>query len=133
MSQENIAVAREAIEAWNAGEMERLRDCYDPDAVMTFDSSANWPEPGPFIGRDAIMREFSRVRDAFDVDSLNLVGDLLAAEDRVVAHATWRGTGRGPQGELEMAWVLTLRNRLIVRADIFLNRDDALEAAGLSE
>jgi ketosteroid isomerase-like protein len=133
MSQENVEVALEAIEAWNSGDMERLGELYDAGAVMLYEPSANWPEPGPFVGRDAIMRQFRWLRDTFESDSLEIVADPLAAGDQVVVHAIWRGGGRGPQADLEMAWVYTLRGALIVEAKFFTDHAEALEAAGLSE
>ena len=39
----------------------------------------------------------------------------------------------GPAVAISAAHVLTLRDGRITRADIFLDRSDALEAAGLSE
>ena len=60
MSEENIEVVREAIEAWNARDMERLRDVYDPDAIVR--GPPDWPERGPLVGRDAIFRGWSEMR-----------------------------------------------------------------------
>lgn len=132
MSQQNIDLAREAIEAWNAGDMDRLRELYDPDAVMQYVVS-DWPETGPFIGRDAIMRQFRWLRETWDADSLDLVGDPVATGPRVVVHAVWRTAGRGPGGDMEMAWVYTWRGGLIVSAEFFQDHAEALEAAGLSQ
>jgi len=132
MSHQNVEVARKAIVAWNAGDMDRLRELYDQDAVMHY-RAADWPEPGPFLGRDAIMRQFSWLRDTWDADSLDLVGDPLAAGDRVVVRAVWRAAGRGPDTDMEIAWVYTLRNGLIVSAEFFQAHTEALEAAGLQK
>jgi ketosteroid isomerase-like protein len=132
MSKQNIDLAREAIEAWNAGDMGRLRELYDPDAVMRYVVS-DWPETGPFLGREAIMRQFSWLRDTWDADSLDLVGDPVAVGDVVVVHAVWRTAGRGPGGDMEMAWIYTLRGGLIVSAEFFQDHGEALEAAGLGE
>jgi ketosteroid isomerase-like protein len=85
MSQENVEIVREGIEAWNAGDMERLRERYDPDAIAQ--SPPDWPEPGPFVGRDAIMQAFRQVRDAFDSDAIELLSDFLTVGDRVPFHA----------------------------------------------
>ena len=130
MSHQNVEVARKAIMAWNAGHMDRLRELYDPDAVMRY-AASNWPEPGPFLGRDAIMRQFSWLRDTWDADSLDLVGDPLPAGNRVVVRAIWRAAGRGPDTDMEIAWVYTLRRGLIVSAEFFQAHAEALEAAGL--
>ena len=133
MSEENIELAREAVEAWNEGDMERARQLWDPDAVMIYAAIPNWPESGPFFGRDAIMRQFHRLRDSFDSDVLDLVGDPVAVGDRVVVHAIWRAAGRGPEINLDMAWVYTVHGGLIVRAQFFADHGETLEAVGLSE
>jgi len=133
MSQQNIEVARAAVAAWNAGDMERLRELYDPDATMHYKGSSDWLESGPYLGRDAIMRQFRWLRDTWDRDALRIVGDVLAAGDRVVVQATWEVAGLGPGGDLEMAWVYTVRDGLIVRADFFRHHAEALEAVGLAE
>jgi ketosteroid isomerase-like protein len=54
MSRENVEVVRAAIEAWNSGDAEALRGLYDPDIIVR--APTGWPEPGPFVGRDAIVR-----------------------------------------------------------------------------
>jgi ketosteroid isomerase-like protein len=133
MSEESVEVARQAIDVWNSGNMDRVRDFWDPYAVMVYDPAGKWPEPGPFFGRDAIMRQFQRLRDALDSDSLHLIGDLVAVGDRVVVHGIWRGAGRGPHVDLEMAWIYTVHGGLIVRAEFFADHSRALEAAGLRE
>lgn len=130
MPHHSVEVARKAIAAWNAGDMDGLRELYDPDAVMRYPAS-NWPEAGPFLGRDAIMRQFNWLRDTYDADSLHLVGDPLSAGDRVVVRAIWRAAGRGPDTDLEVAWVYTVRRGLIVSAEFFQNHAEALDAAGL--
>jgi ketosteroid isomerase-like protein len=132
MSQDNVEVARAAVAAWNEGDMEGLCELYDPDAVMYY-AGSDWPEPGPYLGRDAIMRQFRWLRDTWDRDALRIVGDVLAPGDRVLVRATWHVAGIGPGGDIEMAWVYTVRKGLIVRADFFRDFTDALEAVGLSE
>ena len=63
MSQENVAHLTAALEAWNAGDMDALREIHDPDAVLRMPDG--WPEPGPFVGREAIMRQFELLDIAF--------------------------------------------------------------------
>jgi ketosteroid isomerase-like protein len=46
MSQENVEIVRRAYAAWNAGDMEALRELYDPDVIMR--AIEGWPEPGPY-------------------------------------------------------------------------------------
>ena len=58
MSQENVEIVRAAFEAWNAGDMDALRELYDPDVIVR--TPEGWPEPGPFVGREAVMRQFEQ-------------------------------------------------------------------------
>jgi ketosteroid isomerase-like protein len=131
MSEENVEVVRRAFEAWNAGDMERLRDLYDPDVIVR--GPPGWPEPGPFVGRDAVMRQFQQVRDTFDEDSLEFVSDFAAIGDRVIVRAAWRMIGRGPEGNMEWTVVYTVRRGLVLGLEFFWDHAEALEAAGLSE
>ena len=62
MSQENVEIVRAVFAAWNAGDMDAIRELYHPDAVMR--SAEGWPEPGPYYGRDAVMRQFVQNREA---------------------------------------------------------------------
>ena len=131
MSQEDVEVVRRGFTAWNAGDMDGVREAYDRDAVMRY--HGDFPEPGPFVGRDAIMRQFERLRDALDEgDSLVFVSDFFDAGDRVVNRFSWRGQGYGPAMDLELSVVYTVRAGRIVEADFYRDQDEALEAAGLS-
>ena len=85
---------RQAFEAWNAGDMDAVRDVYDPDVIMR--APPDWPEPGPFVGRDAVMQQFIQAREAFSRDSVQVVSDFQTASDRVIVRTDWRGTGSGP-------------------------------------
>jgi ketosteroid isomerase-like protein len=50
MSQENVEVVRAVFGAWNAGDMDALRELYHPDAVLRMPEG--WPEPGRmWVGR----------------------------------------------------------------------------------
>jgi ketosteroid isomerase-like protein len=130
MSQENVEIAKAAFEAWNRGDMEALRELYHPDAIMRL--YQEWVEPGPFVGRDAIMRQFEYLRDTWDADALDAL-DFVDAGDRVVVSYVWRVTGRGPKVELPAALVYTMRKGQIFGVEFFRDHDEALEAAGLRE
>jgi ketosteroid isomerase-like protein len=127
MSEENIEVVRTYFKVWNAGDMEGVRELYDPDAVM--EAMPDWPEPGPFVGRDAVMQHLSRVRDAFDSDSVEFLSELLAVGDRVIVRVGWHGFGRGPQSDMEWTVVSTVRDGRIINAEYYWDHAEALEAA----
>ena len=130
MSQENVDFLKAAIEAWNAGDMDAVRDSYHPDAMIA--RLEGWPEPGPFVGREAIMRQYEQVRETFDADSVETLSFIDAA-DRVVVRQIWRGTGSGPELKLEWTLIYTLRQGKIFLVEYFWNHAEALDALGLSE
>lgn len=131
MSQENVEVVRAAYEAYNARDMDAFRELYDPDAIIVRGLDG-WPEPGPFVGRDDVVREFEALREAWDSDSLENVR-LIDAGDRVVARQTWRGIGRGPEVNMDQAVIFTLRKQKIFLLEYFWDHTEALETVGLSE
>ena len=91
MSQENVQVIRALFEAWNAGDMDAVRELYDPDVIVR--PLEGWPEPGPFVGREALMRQWKQQRDAYDADELKLINHSIDVGDRVAGevHLAWRG------------------------------------------
>ncbi len=131
MSQENVEVFRRVFEAWNAGDMDAFRELYDPDAIMR--SLEGWPEPGPFVGRNAVMQEWAHIRAALDADTVEPISDFIDAGDRVAVRQTWRGVGHGPEMNMEMTNVVTVRKGRIVYQEFFWDHAEALEAVGLPE
>jgi ketosteroid isomerase-like protein len=131
MSQQNVEIVRTYLKLWNAGDMEGVRELHDPDAVM--EAAPDWPEPGPFVGRDAVMQQLNQARDAFDNDSVELLSDLIAVGDRVIARVGWHGLGRGPQSDMEWTNVFTILDGRLINVQYIWDHAEALEAAGLSE
>jgi ketosteroid isomerase-like protein len=131
MSQQNVEIVRAAYDAYNARDMDALRELYDPDAIIVRGLDG-WPEPGPFVGREDVMRAFENLRGAWDSDTLEDVR-LIDAGDRVVGRQTWRGTGRGPELNMDQTVIITLRKGKIFLMEYFWDHTDALEAVGLSE
>ena len=131
MSQENVEVARALFAAWNAGEMDRLRELYGPDVIVR--APAGWPEPGPFVGREAVMRQWEQQREVWDADYLEAISDFIDAGDRVVVRFIWHAAGRGPEAGIELTGVNRVRENRIVSQEFFWDHAEALEAAGLAE
>ncbi len=126
-----MEIVRNYFKVWNAGDMEGVRELYDPDAVM--EAAPDWPEPGPFVGRDAVMQQLSQARGAFDSDSVEFLRDPVAVGDRVIARMGWHGLGRGPQSDMELTTVSTIRDGRILKVQYFWDHAEALQAAGLRE
>jgi ketosteroid isomerase-like protein len=131
MSQENVAVVRALFEAWNDGDMEKYETLLHPSIVVF--APPDWPEPGPFVGRDVVMTQFAWQRDTLDFDKAEVVGDLIDAADRVVVRFRWGGTGRGPDVAMEFTGVYTIRNGKNTLQEFFWDHAEALQTLGLSE
>jgi ketosteroid isomerase-like protein len=132
MSEENVEVLRSIIVALNAGDMDAVRECYDPDVAFGRELEG-WPEPGPVVGRDAVMRQLERVREPWgDAGTLEPVS-IIDAGERVVVRQIAHAIGRGPALHVEYTTVSTLRNGRIVLVDWFWDYAEALKAVGLEE
>jgi ketosteroid isomerase-like protein len=122
---------RAVFEAWNAGDMDAVRELYDPDVFVR--SLEGWPEPGPYVGREAVMRQWEVQREAFNADKLEAISDFVDAADRVVVRFIWHGAGHGPETNLELTGVHTLRKGKIAYQEFFWDHAEALETLGLSD
>ena len=131
MSQENVEVVRAGFEAWNAGDMDAFRELLAPE--VTLRPVEDWPEPGPYVGQEPVMRWLGQLRDAWDANALEATSDFIDAADRVIVTFTWRSVGHGPRSNMEFTGVWTVRKGKIHFVEFFWDRAAALEAAGLSE
>ena len=132
MSQENVEIVRAVFEAWNAGDMDALRELYDPDVIVR--AAEGWPEPGPFVGREAVIRQGEQLRETWDSVTIEPIGDFIDVGDRVAVRHIWRTIGQGPQDlNPEFTVVYTIRQGKILGFDYFYDHPEALEILGLSE
>ena len=79
------------------------------------------------------MRQFEQLRETWDADALEPISDFIDAADRVVVRFIWRGAGYGPESNMELTGVYTLRKCRIVLLEYFWDHAEALETLGLSE
>ena len=131
MSQENVEVVRAGFEAWNAGDLDAVREMYDPGIIWR--GPEGWPEPGPYAGREAVMRQVEQLRETWDAEAFELISDFIDVGDRVAVRLIWRTTGHGPEANMEFTGVYTVRKGRIFGIEFFWDHTQALEAVGLRE
>jgi ketosteroid isomerase-like protein len=131
MSQENVEVVRRANDAWNAGDMNAFHEALDPEVILR--TVEDWPEQGPYVGRDAVLRFYEQLRSAWDADTVEFVSEFFHAADRVAVRLSWNVVSRGPTSNLEVTTVYGIRRGRIDRVEFFWDHGEALEAVGLSE
>jgi ketosteroid isomerase-like protein len=132
MSQENADTIRRAHEVWNeSGPAAVTGQFWAEDAV--YREGPGWPNAGVYRGRAAALARMQ--------DLIHLVGpievhldDLIDVGDgRFVACTRIVGQDVNAPYTQSFAVVHRLRDGLIVEADYYLDRSQALEAAGLRE
>jgi ketosteroid isomerase-like protein len=136
MSRENVEFVRRAYDAFNEGGVDAvIRDYWSPEIVWDV-SPMSIPGLGLYRGYDEARSFFDDWFGAFPFEEWEAeVEQLIDAGDQVIAMVTQRGRGRasGVAAELAMGQVVTVRDGKIVRIDIYPGRNEALQAAGLSE
>ena len=79
------------------------------------------------------MRQFGQLRETWDADALEPISDFIEAADHVVVRQIWHGAGYGPESNMEMTNVITVRRGRIVYQEFFWDHAEVLETLGLSE
>ena len=131
MSRENVEIVRALFENWNAGDMDAYAALLAPDVILY--APEGWPEPGPFVGPEAVMRQFTQQRGSVDFDVSEPIGDFLDLGDRVLLRFAWRGKGAGPAIDMEFSGVWTIRKGKIRSFEFFWDHAEALETLGMSD
>jgi uncharacterized protein len=131
MSEENVEIVRESIEAYNRRDFDA--------AVQSFDTEIEWRLPPVLAGEsgrgpEEIRRFWEGLDEVFEDFQLE-PQEFVDAGDHVVVRSHFHGRGKesGIETEGSMHSVTTLRDGRIVRIEYLDGWAKALEAAGLSE
>ncbi len=133
MSEENVKTVREAFEAFLTGDQEKTAQLVDPE--VEFHGTVGGLQEGQVAhGQSEIDREFEEVDlEAWEERRLEAEEYIDAGDDVVVLlHEYRRGRGSGVELETKTAVVVAVRGGRVVRVQGYMNRDAALEAAGLT-
>jgi ketosteroid isomerase-like protein len=128
MSQENVEVVREAVDALNARSRQRLLSVFHPK--VEFRSVAEQKVYRGYAGLEQYRHDVDSTLDGFRTED----DRFLDAETERVVHlyrVVARGLGSGAPVSQEMGAVHQLREGKILRVDTYLDQRGALEAAGL--
>jgi ketosteroid isomerase-like protein len=123
----NVDQAREAYEAFRAGDMDRLAEGFAEDAEWL--TSDELPLGGLTRGRDQILANFARLPDywsEFDVEPQR----FLDCGDVVVVTGTQRATGEQGSFEAPFAHLMEYRDGSLVRGEFYADSAKALKALG---
>jgi|EndMetStandDraft_9_1072997.scaffolds.fasta_scaffold801562_1 ketosteroid isomerase-like protein len=132
MSQENVEIARAVINALDRGDIDAALKDAAPDFVFDFSRS---------VGLEAGVYKLDQMRTFFGrwvgemwESSRFEADEFIEAGDLVMTPVTNLLRGRdGIEVQARGAWVWTFRDGSVARVTFYPERQDALEAAGLSE
>jgi ketosteroid isomerase-like protein len=133
MSQGNVGIVQEFSRLFEKGDRDAWRDYFDPDVV--WDTSADtMPSAGIYRGHEGVERFFREWLGTWS-DYAFEPREYIDAGDSVLIVFRQSGIGRGSgvRTEREFFAVYDLRDSKVVRYRQYESREEALEAAGLSE
>ncbi len=137
MSQENIDLVKRLIDASERGEMDEVFGGYDPEIEWSIsDVRTEFTDFEPvYRGHEGVRRFWRTWAEAWEVFSFEYV-EFIDAGDTVVSVLNQRMRGR--MSGIEQEWNSyaqnwTISQGKVVRVQFFMDRSQALAAAGLQE
>jgi ketosteroid isomerase-like protein len=130
----DVDLARAQYERWNHEDFEDWIEGFAPDVQYFSSVSASTDGRGEFHGHDG-MRDFVKSYfEAWEWFRLHPV-EFIESDEQVFAFLTTSGRGRGSGAEVrgQVAHVWTFSDGRAIRCLSFASRQEALEAAGLSD
>ena|SRR5215213_4630253 len=134
MSQEDADTIRRAYEVWNeSGPAAVTERFWAEDAV--YREGPGWPDAGVFEGRAAALARMQALIDLVGHIKVSLDELIDIGDGRFVASIRMVGQSAASQAPYTQSFAVVqrLQDGLIVEADYYLDRAQALEAVGLSE
>jgi ketosteroid isomerase-like protein len=133
MSEENVEVVRRMYEAWKRGDFEATLAFFHPD--VEWSEPPDNPGARTWHGHEGVQGAAASWMGAWENYRFELRELIDCGDDRVLLAAwqTGRGKGSGIEISEENFGVYTVRHGKIIKLRMFRHREEALEAAGLSE
>jgi ketosteroid isomerase-like protein len=133
MARDDADSIRRAYEVWNESGPAAVTDQFwAEDAV--YREGPGWPDAGVYKGRAAALERMQSLVDLLGPIEVRLDDLIDLGDGRFVACTRMVGEGASDAPYTQsFAVVHRLRDGLIIEADYYLNRADALQAVGLRE
>jgi ketosteroid isomerase-like protein len=135
MSEENLELVRRVTDVMDAEGFKAALPVFLEAAHsdVEWQEDPAWPGSASYRGVEQVRQVILDRMDTLDFDQQT--EDLIDVDDKVVVLVRWVGRGKasGAQGEMSMAMVWTVREQAITRIEFFLDRAEALTAAGLRQ
>jgi ketosteroid isomerase-like protein len=130
MSQENVDIARQSIDAYNRRDLDVLRALNHPDVELDWSASMG-PDAGVYRGIDAVVALYAGYFEAFEEIVVEAERFIDAGESVVVPNVS-RSRGRnGIEVFARSTFTLTIREGKLSRICLYQEPEQALKAVGL--
>jgi ketosteroid isomerase-like protein len=126
---ENLEVARAGYEAFQSSDLETVLGLTDPEVEIYLPPTL--PNSGKFKGHDGYLTWLGRWLEAWDDFQIE-VREMEPVGDRHVVttiHQSGIGRGSGIPVEMDVAYMLDIRDGKVAALQMYLSRDDAISVA----
>ncbi len=133
MSQENVERVRDAVAAYNRGDLDAFLDEYWTDDIDYRAVEGAPDDHGPIHGKAEMRAYMQDWFDTFDDLKVEPLEVIDAGDDQAVAVVRLGGRAKlsGVEADLTFAVVYTIRDGKVARVREYWTKEQALEAAGL--
>jgi ketosteroid isomerase-like protein len=133
MSEENVEMVRRLIEQFNRDDYEAGIEDWAPDAILDW-SASHGPFAGVYRGRAEIRGFRQQFTGTFDEIRFEIEDAVEVEADALVVENVGYFRGReGIEVQARSAWLIRVRDEKLAELTLYQTKQDALEAAGLSE
>jgi ketosteroid isomerase-like protein len=128
----NLQVVRDLYDSWMGGDVARALEYLDPEIV--WEAITDAPDAGTYRGHAGVRRYMEDWLGDFDFQGMEFE-EVVDEQDRLVITQCGRATGKGSgvQTEIHYAVAYWLRGGKVTGIEEFRTKEEALDAAGLSE
>jgi ketosteroid isomerase-like protein len=123
----NLELVREGLTAWLRGDVEKAVELIHPDIVSV--RMPPIPDPGTYYGVEGIQQMYDDWTAEFGEFEMEPT-EFIEAGDQVLVEMIQRGTGRSSGAVVvgRFWFVYTLVDGKVVRQDVYLTKEQALES-----
>ena len=134
MSQDNVALVQRFEDSWTRRDLDAALECVHTDFEFDWSESIG-PFVGTYRGHDGLARFWTDLLEAWEHFSPTTVEVIECGADGLITLDVVRARGKGSGIDMEArgAMLWTMQGGKIVRVKMFQTKQEAFEAAGLSE
>jgi ketosteroid isomerase-like protein len=133
MSRENVQLVRRSTDAYNRRDLDGIVETWAADAVLDWSRSRGF-DAGVYRGRSEIRAFVQRFLETFEEIRTEIAEPIEVGDDLVIVENVAYLRGRdGIEVQARSAWLITFQDGEQTSLTLYQTKQEALEAAGVSE